>query len=352
MVRGYLKETMNKVKEGKPMITEAQIRTELAKVFVPVVEQSVADLNLVRKIDITADNITITLASTALTPDVQNFVAAGVRSALQPLKTPVAVEFVEAKPQELNNIKNIIAVMSGKGGVGKSLVTALMAIALRRQGKNVGILDADITGGSIPRMFGISTRPYGSETGLLPVVSESGIEIMSMNLLLPQEETAVIWRAPMLSKAIQQFWTDVVWGKLDYLLIDLPPGTADAPLTVMQSIPIAGVIIVSTPQGLVEMIVKKAIDMAQKMEKPILGIVENMSYFQAPDTQKKYQLFGAGKGESLAKAANAPLLGQLPIDPELTRLCDNGDIEHYTDVSVASLGKALQTALETRNKSG
>ena len=332
------------------MITEEQIKAELAKVFVPVVEQSVADLNLVRNIAIAKDKITVTLASTALTEDVQNFVAAGIRSALQPLKIPVAVEFVEAKPQELNDIKNIVAVMSGKGGVGKSLVTALLAIALKRQRKKVGILDADITGGSIPRMFGITARPYGSETGLLPVVSESGIEVMSMNLLLPQAETAVIWRAPMLSKAIQQFWTDVVWGKLDYLLIDLPPGTADAPLTVMQSIPISGVIIVSTPQGLVEMIVKKAVDMAQKMEKPILGIVENMSYFQAPDTNKKYELFGASKGQSLAEAANAPLLGQLPIDPELARLCDNGDIEHYADASVAALGKALQIALETRNK--
>ncbi len=333
------------------MITEQQIRDLLAKVFVPVVEQSVTDLNLVRNIAILETKITITLASTALTADVQKFVAAGVKTALQPLKgAEIAVEFVEAKPQELNAVKNIIAVMSGKGGVGKSLVTALLAIALKRQGKNVGILDADITGGSIPRMFGITARPYGSESGLLPVVSESGIEVMSMNLLLPQEETAVIWRAPMLSKAISQFWTDVVWGKLDYLLIDLPPGTADAPLTVMQSIPISGVIIVSTPQGLVEMIVKKAIDMAQKMEKPILGIVENMSYFAPPDTQKKYRLFGASKGESLAVAAQAPLLGQLPIDPELTRLCDNGDIEHYVNESVAALGKALQTALEARKK--
>jgi hydrogenase maturation protease len=195
-------------------------------------------------------------------------------------------------------------------------------------------------------MFGITARPFGSETGLLPVVSQSGIEVMSMNLLLPQEESAVIWRAPLLSKAITQFWTDVVWGKLDYLLIDLPPGTADAPLTVMQSIPINGVIIVSTPQGLVEMIVKKAVDMAQKMEKPILGIVENMSYFTAPETNKKYEIFGASKGESLAQSAQAPLLGQIPIDPELARLCDNGDIEHYSGESIALLGKALATALK------
>ena len=267
------------------MITEEQVRTALKQVFVPTAEQSIIDLNLVRKITVADKNITVTLASTALADEVQNFVAAGVKSTLQQFKnTLVQVDFVEAKPADLNEIKNIVAVMSGKGGVGKSLVTALLAIALKRQGKNVGILDADITGASIPRMFGITARPFGSETGLLPVVSQSGIEVMSMNLLLPQEESAVIWRAPLLSKAITQFWTDVVWGKLDYLLIDLPPGTADAPLTVMQSIPINGVIIVSTPQGLVEMIVKKAVDMAQKMEKPILGIVENMSYFTAPET--------------------------------------------------------------------
>ena len=329
------------------MITESQITTALSKVFVPTVEQSVTDLNLVRKITIVGDKITLTLASTALTPEVQQFVAAGIKAALPDFKgADINIEFIEAKPEALNEIKQIIAVMSGKGGVGKSLVTALLAIALKRQGKSVGILDADITGASIPRMFGITARPFGSETGLLPVVSESGIEVMSMNLLLPQEESAVIWRAPLLSKAIGQFWTDVVWGKLDYLLIDLPPGTADAPLTVMQSIPITGVIIVSTPQSLVEMIVKKAVDMAQKMNKPILGIVENMSYFTAPETGKKYEIFGQSKGESLARSAQAPLLGQLPIDPELARLCDNGQIEHYSGAAVASLGKALQTALE------
>jgi hydrogenase maturation protease len=330
------------------MVTEEQVRTALRQVFVPTAEQSIIDLNLVRKVTVADKKITVTLASTALAAEVQDFVAAGVKSALQQFKNnAVQVDFVEAKPEELNDIKNIVAVMSGKGGVGKSLVTALLAIALKREGKNVGILDADITGASIPRMFGITTRPFGSETGLLPVVSQSGIEVMSMNLLLPQEDSAVIWRAPLLSKAISQFWTDVVWGKLDCLLIDLPPGTADAPLTVMQSIPITGVIIVSTPQGLVEMIVKKAVDMARKMDKPILGIVENMSYFYVPETNKKYEIFGASKGESLAESAQAPLLGQLPIDPEFAHLCDNGAIEHYSGESIALLGKSLSTILKT-----
>ena len=336
------------------MITEEQIKNALQKVFVPTAEQSVIDLNLVRKITITAEGkVTITMASTALSQEVQDFVAAGIRATLFDFKdTAVSLEYVEAKPEELNDVKQIIAVMSGKGGVGKSLVSSLLAVALKRQGKRVGILDADITGSSIPRMFGINARPLGSETGLLPVVSESGIEVMSMNLLLPQEDSAVIWRAPLMSKAISQFWTDVVWGKLDYLLIDLPPGTADAPITVMQSLPITGVIIVSTPQGLVEMIVKKAVNMAQQMKKPILGIVENMSYFYVPELKKKYELFGESKGAALAKVALAPLLGQLPIDPELARLCDNGDIEHYTNESVADLGKALLTALETKTKAG
>ena len=332
------------------MVTEEQVKTALQQVFVPAVEHSVIDLNLVRKITIAEGKITVTLASTALAAEVQSFVAAGVKTALGQFKNiEIQTEFVEAKPEVLNQIDNIVAVMSGKGGVGKSLVTALLAIALKHQGKNVGILDADITGASIPRMFGITARPFGSETGLLPVVSESGIEVMSMNLLLPQEESAVIWRAPLLSKAIGQFWTDVVWGKLDYLLIDLPPGTADAPLTVMQTIPITGVIIVSTPQGLVEMIVKKAVDMAQKMEKPILGIVENMSYFYVPELKKKYEFFGESKGESLALAAQAPLLGQIPIDPEIARLCDSGDIEHYSGESVAALGKALLDAVKFKN---
>ncbi len=335
------------------MITAEQISSSLQKVFVPELQRSVIDLNLVRKITIAEKQITITLASTALSPEAQEFVTAGVKAALQSIKiTNIIVEFVEAKPGELNEVKNIIAVMSGKGGVGKSLVTALLAIALKRDGNEVGILDADITGSSIPRMFGINTRPIGSDTGLMPVLSESGIELMSMNLLLPQEDSAVIWRAPLMSKAISQFWTDVLWGKLDYMLIDLPPGTADAPLTVMQSLPISGVIIVSTPQGLVEMIVKKAVNMAQKMNKHILGVVENMSYFYAPDTKKRYELFGESKGEALAKVAQAPLLGQLPIDPELARLCDNGDIEHYTGDSIGNLGKALMTALANKEGKG
>ncbi|MBA7683389.1 Iron-sulfur cluster carrier protein [subsurface metagenome] len=231
--------------------------------------------------------------------------------------------------------------MSGKGGVGKSLVASLMAVALKRQGYEVGVLDADITGSSIPKMFGITTRPGGSNTGILPVLSRSGMEIMSMNLLLPQEDAAVIWRGPLISKAITQFWQDVVWGKLDYLIVDLPPGTADASLTVMQALPIFGVIIVSTPQDLTTMIVKKAVNMAQKMGKPILGVVENMSYLYVPEIDKRIELFGKSRGEEMAQAARAPLLGQLPIDPELAKLCDEGTIERYNSDAFTAMARTL-----------
>jgi Mrp family chromosome partitioning ATPase len=193
----------------------------------------------------------------------------------------------------------------------------------------VGILDADITGPSIPRMFGLKTSPSGNENGLLPVVSKSGIEVMSINLLLPSEDDAVIWRGPLIGRAITQFWEEVLWGKLDYLIVDLPPGTADAPLTVMQQLPITGLIIVFTPQDLTTMIVKKAVSMAQKMGKPILGVIENMSYLYVPEINKNIEIFGKSRGEEMAQASSAPLLGQLPIDPELAKFCDEGNIERY-----------------------
>jgi len=260
----------------------------------------------------------------------------------------VEIEFSAAKPAELNKIGNIIAVMSGKGGVGKSLVASLAATALKRQGYEVGILDADLTGPSIPKMFGIAGRPSGSETGILPVLSRSGIEVMSINLLLPQEDDAVIWRGPLISNTIKQFWEDVLWGKLDYLLIDLPPGTADAPLTVMQSFPISGVIIVFTPQDLTAMIVRKAVNMAQKMGKSVLGVVENMSYLQLPDMDKKMEIFGPSRGQEMARASKAPLLAQLPLDPELASLCDQGEIENYDSEIMNAFGQSLKQVLDEK----
>jgi len=194
-------------------------------------------------------------------------------------------------------------------------------------------------------MFGITTRPGGSNTGILPVLSRSGMEIMSMNLLLPQEEDAVIWRGPLISRAITQFWEDVVWGKLDYLVVDLPPGTADASLTVMQTIPVSWVVIVFTPQDLTTMIVKKAVNMAQKMDKPVLGVIENMSYLYVPEIDKRVELFGKSRGEEMARAASTILLGQLPIDPELAKFCDEGEIERYNSDAFIAVARTLSQTL-------
>jgi Mrp family chromosome partitioning ATPase len=329
------------------MITEEQVRESLDGVLVPGVKRSLVMLNLVRGVAVTDGGVSVTLASSALSDSVQEWLKKKVTETVGGLPgvNGVEVAFTEAKPAELNEIKKVIAVMSGKGGVGKSLVSGLIAVALRRQGEEVGILDADITGPSIPKMFGIKERPGGSESGIMPVLSKSGIELMSFNLLMPKEEDAVIWRGPLISRAITQFWEDVVWGKLDSLVVDLPPGTSDASLTVMQTIPISGIVIVLTPQDLTAMIVKKAIGMANKMEKPILGVVENMSYLYVPEIDKRIDIFGPGRGEEMARAAGAPLLGQLPIDPALAKLCDEGKIERYSSDAFTALAQGVSRAL-------
>lgn len=230
---------------------------------------------------------------------------------------------------ELNNIKKVIAVMSGKGGVGKSTVTGLLAVALKRQGYNVGIMDADITGPSIPRMFGVTQKPESLGFGLMPPESSTGIRIMSLNLLLENEDDPVIWRGPIIANTIQQFWNDVIWDELDYLLVDLPPGTSDAPLTVMQSLPLDGMIVVSSPQELVGMVVKKAVKMADMMNIPVIGLVENYSYTVCPKCGEKIEIFGKSRGEEGAKEAGVPYLGSLPIDCKLAEFCDEGLIEKY-----------------------
>jgi Mrp family chromosome partitioning ATPase len=257
------------------------------------------------------------------------------------LMTPAGVgKAMQAK--ETNKVDHIIAVMSGKGGVGKSLVTGLAGIVLKRSGFEVGILDADITGPSIPVMFGINKRPEVSKTGLLPVMSSSGIAIMSINLMLEREDDPVIWRGPLIGNTIKQFWEDVLWGKLDYLLIDLPPGTSDAPLTVMQSLPLFGIVIVFTPQELASMVVRKAINMTRdSMHIPILGVVENMSYLTIPGTEKVIEIFGKSRAEEMARVAGAPLLGRFPIDPELARICDDGEIESYNSDALNSFADSL-----------
>jgi hydrogenase maturation protease len=313
------------------MPTQEEVKAVLDTVLVPGVMRSLVKMNLVKDVSVADGNINITLATAALMKGTQDWLKDKVKDAVAKLNSvkEVNVSYTEIKPKELNSINNVIAIMSGKGGVGKSLVASLGAIALRRQGYEVGILDADITGPSIPRMFGISGRPAMGENGILPVPSRSGVEVMSINLLLPTEDDAVIWRGPLIGHAITQFWEDVLWGKLDYLIVDLPPGTADAPLTVMQQLPISGIIIVFTPQELTAMVVRKAVKMARQMNKAILGVVENMSYLYIPELDKKIELFGKSRGEEMAQAAGAPLLGKIPIDPELAKLCDEGNIERY-----------------------
>ncbi len=298
---------------------------------------------MVRKIAVDNGKASIVLASTALSGDARQWLESKVEDEVGKLSgiDGVYVSFEAAKPAELNQARHVIAVMSGKGGVGKSLVAGLAAVGLRRQGCEVGILDADITGPSIPKMFGVSEMPTSSDTGMMPVLSRSGIEVMSINLLLSKEDDGVIWRGPLISRAVTQFWQEVLWGKLDYLVVDMPPGTADVPLTVMQNIPVSGIIVVFTPQDLTAMIVKKAINMAKKMGKPIMGVVENMSYLYVPEIDKKIELFGKSRGDEMAKAAGAPLLAQLPIDPQLAKLCDEGNIERYDSEVLTSLGETL-----------
>ena len=331
------------------MVTEEQLRVSLDAVLVPATKRSIVGMNLVRDVSVSDSKVNVMLASTGLIPGAQDWIKTKVKEAIEKLPevNEVNIEYTDAKANDLNEIGHMVAVMSGKGGVGKSLISSLVAISLQRKGCEVGILDADITGPSIPKMFGINIRPSGNESGILPVLSRSGIEIMSINLLLPSEEDAVIWRGPLIGNTIKQFGEEVLWGKLDYLIVDLPPGTADAPLTLMQSFPISGVIVVFTPQDLVEMIVRKAVNMARKMEKRVLGVVENMSYLYVPEIDKKIEVFGRSRGEELAGVVGAPFLGRLPIDPELARLCDEGNIERYDGEIVTSLGESIIQVLST-----
>jgi Mrp family chromosome partitioning ATPase len=240
---------------------------------------------------------------------------------------------------ENSHIGKVIAVMSGKGGVGKSSVSALLAVALTKQGYKVGLLDADITGPSIPKLLGLKSNTRFENEKIVPAESSLGIKVMSLNLLLPNEEEPVIWRGPLIGGAVKQFWTDVNWGKLDYMIVDLPPGTGDAPLTVLQSLPLNGLVIVSSPQDLAVMVVKKAIKMARMMNVPIIGLVENMSGFNCPHCGKTIDMFGKSQADEVAVATGIKLLGRLPLDPELSKLGDSGEIEKYSvnifkDVSV------------------
>ena len=242
---------------------------------------------------------------------------------------------------ELSNIKKVIAVVSGKGGVGKSTVTCSLAAAMAARGKKVGVLDADITGPSVPKAFGIHQRAEGSELGIYPAVSRGGVELMSLNLLTERETDPVVWRGPVIAGAVEQFWTDVIWGELDYLFVDMPPGTGDVPLTVFQSLPVDGVIVVSAPQTLVGMIVTKAVKMAEMMDVPVLGLVENYSYFKCPDCGREHPIFGESTIDALGAQLGLPVLAKLPLDPALARAVDEGKVEDYQPNPMAEVAAAL-----------
>lgn len=233
------------------------------------------------------------------------------------------------KPHDLSDIKKVIGIVSGKGGVGKSLVTGLTAILSQRNGFQTAILDADITGPSIPKMFGIHEKAVANELGLLPIKTKTGIEIMSLNLLIEHDTDPVVWRGPIIAGTVKQFWTDVIWGDVDFMFIDMPPGTGDVPLTVFQSIPVDGIIVVASPQELVSMIVEKAVNMANMMNIPILGLVENMSYVKCTDCGKHIKLFGESHMEEIAADKGLSVLGKIPVEPKLAASCDTGMLELF-----------------------
>ncbi len=233
------------------------------------------------------------------------------------------------KPHECSDIKKVIAVVSGKGGVGKSLVTSMLAVSMNRRGYQTAILDADVTGPSVPKEFGIREKAYADELGIMPVKTKTGIDIMSLNLILENDTDPVIWRGPIISGMVKQFWTDVMWGDMDYMFIDMPPGTGDVPLTVFQSLPVDGIIIVTSPQELVSMIVSKAVRMAEMMNVPVIGIVENMSYLECPDCHSRIEIFGDSHIEKTAEKHQIKTIAKLPLNPALAELCDKGMIELF-----------------------
>jgi ATP-binding protein involved in chromosome partitioning len=340
------------------MTTQADVMDVLTQVIDPELHRNIVDLGMVRDLNTHNGTVDFTLALTVAECPLREQLVAEAHTAVTSLPdvTEVninldAMTMAERRaafgvgnglPTEGPPIKRVVAVMSGKGGVGKSLVTGLLAVGLRRAGFHVGILDADITGPSIPKLFGahgpVQSAP---DNRLQPVVSDTGIKLMSVNFLLEDEEQAVVWRGPIISQLIQQFWNDVDWGRLDCLLVDLPPGTSDAALTVMQSLPLDGIVMVTTPQALATLVVHKAVKMAQAVNVPILGIVENMAGFVAPDTGQHYDIFGPSHSDEIVDAANAPLLARIPLKPEMATLSDAGNLEAVAEPEVMDLVNAL-----------
>jgi Mrp family chromosome partitioning ATPase len=345
------------------MVDKTQILEALKGVDDPELGKSLVELGMVDNVAVEDGHARLTLALTTLACPLRERIVDDARQAILALDgvQDVQVNLREMTPQEkeriwpkqqpqqrepgvaahLNHVERVLAVMSGKGGVGKSSVAAMLAVALRRQGKRVGVLDADITGPSIPKMFGLHEPPPMGPVGILPAETATGIRVMSINLLLPDEDEAVIWRGPLIGGAIRQFWGDVIWGDLDVLVVDLPPGTSDASLTVMQSIPLNGVVLVTSPQDLAGMVVRKAARMAWHLNVHIVGLVENMSYLVCPKCGERVDIFGPSQAMRTANQLGVPLLGQIPLDPELARRCDAGEIESYSLDPFETIAEAI-----------
>ena len=341
----------------------------LKPVMDPELKMSIMDLGMVKEVRVENDDVYVKIALTAegcpLVDKIRTDVSAALRNA-----SSVKIEFETMSKEELEvvrakiqkkssvenkvsvsnqqpvtgitkmskaGIRNIIAIASGKGGVGKSFATAILATEIVKRGYHVGILDADITGPSMAKVFGLTERVTGSPTGILPAQTKLGIKVISMNLVLEKPDDAVVWRGPILNQVIRQMYSDVDWGDLHFLLVDLPPGTSDSPLTVYQSMPVNGSVIITTPQDLALMIVKKAIRMATTMKIPILGLIENMSYFNCPSCNEHLSIFGRSKGEENSKEIGIPFLGVIPLDPEIPKLSDLGHIEDYSNPDIVSL---------------
>ncbi len=351
------------------MPSQEQVLEALRAVMDPEIGRNIVDLNMVRNIKIHKNGrVEFELALTIIGCPMKNHMAENARSALMRLEgvKEVEIKFTEMSEEDrkaifgnrqeqlpkinaFNRIGQVIAVMSGKGGVGKSSITALLATGLVRAGQKVGIMDADITGPSIPKLFGLPAGGLrGSEQGILPAVTDLGVRAMSTNLLVANENDAVIWRGPMIAGVIRQFWTDVLWGKLDTLLIDLPPGTSDAALTVMQTLPVNGVVLVTTPQQLAAMVVRKAMSMLTQLNIPVVSVVENMSYYPCPDNGgKPHYIFGPSHADEIAAEAKAPVAARLPLRPEIAELGDQGKIE---SILLPELEPAVQQLLERLKK--
>jgi Mrp family chromosome partitioning ATPase len=347
------------------MPTEKQVMDALSGVMDPELHRSLVELNMVRDVSITDGTVQFTLALTVPTCPMRNQMANNARSALLALPDvrDVNINFAAMTEEErravmggqrglpkliqFNQVKNLVAVMSGKGGVGKSSVTALLAVSLAAKGYKVGILDADITGPSIPKLFGLPSGGLrGGEQGMLPAVTGRGIRVVSSNLLLKADDMPIVWRGPMISATILKFWNETLWGRLDYLLVDLPPGTSDPALAVLRDLPLNGIILITTSQDLAALVVRKAVHMANDLKIPILGIVENMSYFQCPNCAEKHEIFGPSHVDEISKASGAVITARLPVNPSIATLSDEGRVEEVQVPELESLVEQLPQAIQ------